>query len=334
MPPLLLLALATGAVGSAVGRVERECTPQAMGAKADGHTIDTQAINAAIAGCAVVTFPAAQYLSGTIRLRSNTRLVLSEGAVVLAAPTGHYDLPKPPPAAALACVGVGAPYAPECQDYGHGRWADALITGINLTNVSIVGAGRFDGAGNLRDSCSAAGASARPGCKLLALQSVQGLEIAGVSFRNGGHFTFLMTNVWDVHMHDLDIAAHRDGIDLMGMRNVMAERLNIHGGGDDAFKLGSDWSLGRQLDSSNITLRDSMLSSGGDGSGLGCQCIQFGSETSGNFEDIHFLNISCSNAGSERTRKPSTMGLPGMPLRDCLGAQRRESVSRQFFTLK
>ena len=297
--PALALALALAASTSAAsgGRAGRACTPQAMGAKADGRTIDTQAINAAIAGCAVVTFPPARYVTGTIRLRSDTRLVLAEGAVVLAAPTGHYDLPEPPPAAALACIEVGAPYAPECQDYGHGRWADALITGVNLTNVSIVGAGRFDGAGNLHQSCSAAEASACPGCKLLALQSVQGLEIAGVSFRNGGHFTFLLTNVWDVHMHDLDIAAARDGIDLMGMRNVLAERLNIHGGGDDAFKFGSDWSLGRQLDSSNITLRDSALSSGEDGSGLGCQCIQIGSETSGNFEDIHFSNVSCSNAG-------------------------------------
>eukprot|EP01052_Picozoa_sp_SAG31_P036543 SAG31_NODE_4579_length_3121_cov_1.314692_1_plen_361_part_00 len=118
-----------------------------------------------------------------------------------------------------------------------------------------------------------------------------------MSFRGGGHFTLLLTNVEDAYLHDLDIAAARDGIDLMGLRHVVAERLHIHGGGDDAFKLGSDWSIGRQLDSYNITLRDSVLSSGEQGSGLGCQCIQFGSETSGNFYDMIFSNISCMNAG-------------------------------------
>jgi hypothetical protein len=278
-------------------RLGRGCTPQSMGAKADGHIIDTQAINAAISHCSVVTFSAAKYLTGTIRLRNHTRIVLMRGATVLAAPMGHYDLPASPPEAALACVEAGAPYNPECQDYGHGRWADALVTGVNLINVTIIGAGTFDGQHHLRTSCSASEARLRPGCKLLALQSVRQLEVGGVSFRNGGHFTFLLTNVRQAHLHDLDIAAARDGIDLMGVRHVLAERLNIHGGGDDAFKLGSDWSLGRQLDSFNITLRDSILASGEDGSGLGCQCIQFGSETSGNFDDIAFSNITCNNAG-------------------------------------
>ena len=28
-----------------------------------------------------------------------------------------------------------------CQDYGHGHWSDALITGANLTNVTLRGGG-------------------------------------------------------------------------------------------------------------------------------------------------------------------------------------------------
>jgi hypothetical protein len=78
----------------------------------------------------------------------------------------------------------------------------------------------------------------------------------------------------------------------MGVTNLLAERLHIHGGGDDAVKLGSDWSLGAQLDSRNITLTHSVLSSGL------AQCIQFGTETSGNFNNMHFENISCHNAGT------------------------------------
>lgn len=88
-----------------------------------------------------------------------------------------------------------------------------------------------------------------------------------VSFTRGGWFTFLFTDVAGLHLHDVDIAAQRDGIDLVGARHVVAERIRIHSGGDDAFALKSDWSLGRQLDSWNITLRDSELASGIGGTG-------------------------------------------------------------------
>jgi len=180
---------------------------------------------------------------------------------------------------------------------GKGRWADALITGSFLHNVSISGEGVIDGNGNLHTHCTAAGATERPGCKMVALRSCSGVKVSGVRFKRGGWFTFLWTDVSDVHIHDIDITAARDGIDLVGARDVLAERIRIHDGGDDAFVLKSDWSIGRVLDSRNITLRNSILSSGEGGAGLGCQCMQIGSETSGNFQHVLFSNVSCSNAG-------------------------------------
>jgi polygalacturonase len=192
--PAALPSFVSDAVGA--GRLCRTCTPQDHGARADGISVDTAAINAAIEACGTVSFPGGggaaagqrHYLTGTIRLRSNTRLVLEKGVTVLAASVGHFGPAEPlEPPGALACTITGAPYAPACQDYGHCHWADALITGTNLTNISIVGEGTFDGNHNLRDSCSAAEAAMRPGCKLLGLQSVRGLQIGGVSFKNGGH---------------------------------------------------------------------------------------------------------------------------------------------------
>ena len=83
----------------------------------------------------------------------------------------------------------------------------------------------------------------------------------------------------------------RDGIDLVGCTDILAERLSVHGGNDDAFALKSDWSLGKRIDSRNISLLDSSLSSNG------CNCLQFGSETSGNFREILFKNITCTQSG-------------------------------------
>lgn len=70
------------------------------GALGDGETLDTNAINAAIAAAAeqgggTVLFPAGTYLSYSVRLRSHITLHLDAGAVLLAAgdpPPSHEDI--------------------------------------------------------------------------------------------------------------------------------------------------------------------------------------------------------------------------------------------------
>jgi polygalacturonase len=73
---------------------------RSYGATGDGATLDTAAINAAIAAAAergggTVLFPAGTYLSFSVRLRSNITLHLEAGAVLLAAgdpPPSHEDI--------------------------------------------------------------------------------------------------------------------------------------------------------------------------------------------------------------------------------------------------
>ena len=64
------------------------CDVMRHGAKADGTTNDAPAIQKAIDSCAasggMVFFPAGNYLSGTIVLKSNVTLRLSEGATLWA----------------------------------------------------------------------------------------------------------------------------------------------------------------------------------------------------------------------------------------------------------
>jgi len=75
---------------------------RAFGAKGDGQTLDTPAINktietAAAAGGGTVYFPAGTYLCLSIHLKSNIALYLDQGATILAADpkTMNYDLPEP-----------------------------------------------------------------------------------------------------------------------------------------------------------------------------------------------------------------------------------------------
>src|SRR6266508_4591306 len=74
---------------------------RAFGAKGDGKTLDTTAINrtietAAAAGGGTVRFPAGTYRSFSIHLKSNISLYLDHGATILAADPkdgdGKYDL--------------------------------------------------------------------------------------------------------------------------------------------------------------------------------------------------------------------------------------------------
>src|SRR5687767_12838192 len=76
---------------------------RSFGAKGDGRTVDSKAINDAIeaaarSGGGTVYFPAGTYLSYSIRLKSNISLYLDQGCTLLAADSTHggrYDDPEP-----------------------------------------------------------------------------------------------------------------------------------------------------------------------------------------------------------------------------------------------
>jgi hypothetical protein len=87
------------------------------GAKGDGRTIDSPAINravdaAAAAGGGSVHFPAGTFASYSVRLKSNVTLHLADGATLLAAAPWNGSGFDPPG------EGAGNPY----QDFGHSHW--------------------------------------------------------------------------------------------------------------------------------------------------------------------------------------------------------------------
>jgi len=118
---------------------------RAFGAKGDGQTLDTAAINQAIvaaaeAGGGTVNFPSGDYLCHSLRLRSKVTLLIGPGATVIAAnpptagQTDGYDSPEPNEAS-------------QYQDFGHSHWHNSLIWGEDLQDVAIIGPGRIYGRG-------------------------------------------------------------------------------------------------------------------------------------------------------------------------------------------
>jgi hypothetical protein len=92
---------------------------RSFGTIADGKTLDTPAVNAAIAAAAAigggaVHFAAGVYACHSIRLKNFVTLYLEPGAMIVAAPAGCYD-----PAES------NAPFE-NYQDFGHNHWHNSL----------------------------------------------------------------------------------------------------------------------------------------------------------------------------------------------------------------
>jgi len=103
---------------------------RAFGATGDGKTLDTDAVNHAIAAAAdagggVVEFPAGDYLCHSIRLRSHVAIHLGPGATIIAAnppregATGGYDPAEPQPLEPVP--GLRALALAQQPDLGRGR---------------------------------------------------------------------------------------------------------------------------------------------------------------------------------------------------------------------
>jgi hypothetical protein len=223
-------------------------------------------INAAIAACnaaggGTVTLSAGTYATGSIHVMSNVRVSLG-GATITTG--GTID-------SAESDSQIATQY-PSCQDDGHEHWHNALIWGENVSNVAFIGPGKIDGAG-LDTNAQ----------KLVAFKNSKVVLFDNLSMKNTGHFGFLMTNVQDLTLSNLTMTPTRDGVDLMECSNVYAHHLSITGGSDDAFALKSDCTVGTPVVTNNITVTNSTF-------GSGCNAMQIGSETWGDFQNITWSN--------------------------------------------
>ncbi|MGO4756974.1 glycosyl hydrolase family 28-related protein, partial [Streptomyces sp. 2MCAF27] len=120
----------TLAAPAAAGRAAATFDVMDYGAKADGSTNDTGAIEKAInaanaAGGGTVEFPSGQYKSkNTVHLKSNVTLQLDSGATIQGSSADTYDKPESNP-------------NDDYQDYGHSHFHNAMFYGDKLTNIGF-----------------------------------------------------------------------------------------------------------------------------------------------------------------------------------------------------
>lgn len=218
-----------------------------FGAKADGKTNCTAAINSAIEAAAkngggTIYFPAGEYLSFTIHLKSNICLFLDQGAVLIGDKEKNgvgYDLPE-----------ADAWYK-KFQDFGHSYWQNSLIFGDSLKNVSIVGNGMIWGRGLYTyDKPDIKGS----GNKSIALKNCTNVTIKDISILHGGHFCILATGVDNLTIDNVRADADRDAFDIDCCKNVVISNCIINSPTDDGLCLKSSYALGYARPTENVTI--------------------------------------------------------------------------------
>lgn len=252
----------------------KNCDVKDFGAKGDGKTLDTAAINAAIIACDMVTFSEGTFLSGTIHLKSNLIINIAKHATIHGASNNvnAYDIPP------------DNPYE-KYQDYGHSHWRDSLLWGEKLKNITISGEGKINGGGLSSGQPPKGG-----GCKVFGLRSCSNVTLKNFKMEKTGWFAVLATDCEYLTIQNLEIKPTRDGLDVVGCRHVRITGVSITGGGDDAIALKSDYSVGKVLKSFDIIVSNSTV-------GCGCNGLQFGSETVGPFSNITWENIHVIESG-------------------------------------
>ena len=299
-----------------------------FGAKADGKTLDSPAINKAIEAAAAkgggtVFFPAGTYRSFSIRLKSNITLYFDQGSILLAASPsdgdGKYDPPEPNPWS-------------KYQDFGHTHWHNSLIWGENIENVSILGPGLIWGKGLVRSGgqsrTQAQNDALRDvktvtpetpfgypnprdtvetgwGNKAISLKLCRNVIIRDVSILQGGHFAILATGVDNLTIDNLKIDTNRDGIDIDACRHVRISNTTVNSPFDDAICLKSSHGLGFARATENVTITNCSVSGYDVGTLLDGTYkreynkyshnsptgrIKFGTESNGGFKNITISN--------------------------------------------
>jgi polygalacturonase len=272
---LRIAAAAVFLVGTSAGlHAAAVCNVRDYGAKGDGATKDTAAIQKAIDACAkkgsgTVTLPAGNYLSAPIVLKSNITLHLDKGATLLGS-TDHADYP--------ALTEFRAP------------GLQALVSATNASNIIIDGEGTINGQGEswweMARHTPGSGilGTHHPRPRLVVFDHCKHIVIEGVTIENSPMWQVVPYYSDDVTIRNVRILApqhspNTDAMDPFSSSNVLIENVYADVGDDNvAIKSGMINSPGPDSPSRNITVRNCIFMHG--------HGMSVGSELAGGAQNI------------------------------------------------
>ncbi len=264
-----------------------------FGAKGDGTTKDTKAIQAAIDKAAAtggsVTIPPGAYVSGTLHLRSNLTLRIEQGATLLFSPDdGDFD-----PYEELPYHMAAAPKKVEPQVSFVTRtlperrrlsappaWDDtettyfhyALLSGDGVHNVAIEGTGTIDG-----------NRPRRGGPKPIGIKNSEWISVRGITIRNAPNYNVSFAGTDYIEVEGVKIInGYADGVDFDGCRYVRISNCYIDAW-DDAVCPKASMALGRPRATEHLVVANCVLRTS-------CNHVKFGTESAGDLRDVSVTN--------------------------------------------
>jgi polygalacturonase len=266
-----------------------DISANSFGAKGDGTSVNTQAIQKALDAAAkthgTVAFQRGVYLTGAIFVKSNTQLRIDDGVEL----RGVQDL-------------AGYPIQQTRVAGIEMKWPAALINVYEQSNVQISGKGVVDGDGKIwwdkywkmrRDEYEPKGLRwavdydcQRP--RLIQVYKSSNVRVQGLTLKRSGFWTVHICYSQDVNVDSLTIRNNidgkgpsTDGIDIDSSAGVVVEDNDIDVN-DDAICL----KAGRDADglrvnrpTEKVRIRHNTVRAGAAG-------VTIGSETSGGIRDI------------------------------------------------
>lgn len=310
---LLLISLQTWASGNAQPPFYNV---RDHGARGNGRSLDTKAINATIeaasrAGGGTVYFPAGNYVTGSIRLKSNITLYIDKSAVIVAASkedSTEYDT-----------IEAHRDNRDKYTDLGHNRFQNSLIWGENLHDIAIIGGGTIWGKGLLGGEVKGGSNYAN---KSIALLLCRNVLIQNITIRHGGWFCILATGVDHLTIDNITLDTNRDGMDIDCCQWVHISNCTVNSPSDDAICLKSSFALDYPRMTKNVTITNCIVSGYFEGSVLDGTYkkdyrkaptgrIKMGTESNGGFQ-----NVAISNCVFDHCRGLALESVDGALLED------------------
>lgn len=269
----LIMGIVLLAAGLGTAAAATVCKVQAYGAKGDGVTKDTAAIQAAIDDCArrgggtVVLSGATKFVSAPIVLKSGITLQIA-GGTTLEASQDHTDFPE--------------------MEVFHDRGRQSLISAKNAQNIVITGGGVIDGRGESWWDNRAPGHT-RP--RLIVFDHCKHVRMENITVQNSPMWQIVPYYTDDAVFRNMKILApnhishNTDGIDPFSSSHIVIDHVLIDTGDDNvAIKSGQPNSPGPDAPSRDITITDCTFLHG--------HGLSVGSEVSGGVQNVRAERIT------------------------------------------
>jgi hypothetical protein len=278
---------------------------KSYGATGDKSQKATSFIQKAIDACATagggtVYFPAGEYLSGQINLKSNVTIELEAGAVLYASQDAKDFT-------------ITENYIADNQAKTPNK--TYLIYGDNLKNITIKGKGTIDGQarhtwedlrsvdGFIQQETEIARKSGiemkrayvqEPKVRLVYLNNITNLHVENITLQHSPDWTLHIGGSSHVVIRGIKVfsslthGANADGIDIDGGKNIHISDCTVETG-DDAICLKTTYNEGKPVPLENVTVTNCTLTA------TSC-ALKLGTESYADFKNILFNNCVITNS--------------------------------------